>query len=214
VAGLLFAAAVATLALPTELLFAIGAEHGPLEALQAVLLFALAGGVFVIRRNGESWWSAGSAAFILFAMGARELEWHKAWIGGSVLKPRFYLGPATAGTKVLAGGLVMLLAASAVYLLRRHARDSWNALQRRAPLAITAATFCGALVLSRLADKTHLGHPRSAIVAATLILEEVLELALPVLGLLGAYQYSGARSDSPGRADDLVPVPAWERESR
>jgi hypothetical protein len=189
-------ALIAAFTLPTELIFALAAEHGPLETLQALLLFALAAACFPFRR-AESVLTTGSVAFLLFAMGARELEWHKAWIGGNILKPRFYLGPATPGTKLLAGVLVLLMAASAIYLVQRHFRETWNRLRRRNPLAITAATFFLVLVVSRLADKSHLGHPLSRIVAGTLIVEEMLELALPLLVLLGAFQYNVARAALP-----------------
>lgn len=193
----LAAALFAGLALPADLVFALAAENGPLETVQALLLFALAAGVFFLTRRDEAMPTSFSVAFLLFAMGARELEWHKAWIGGNVLKPRFYMGLAAPGTKLLAGVLVALLAASAIYLVHRHGREAWSALRRREPIAITAAAFFATLVLSRLADKTHLGHPRSRIVAGTLIVEEMLELALPLLVLLGVYQYSAARADLP-----------------
>jgi len=196
------AALVGAVALPVDLVFALAAENGPLETLQALLLFALSAGVFFLSRREEGVPTSGSVAFLLFAMGARELEWHKAWIGGNVLKPRFYLGLASPATKLLAAVLVVLLALSAVYLIGRHGREAWRALRRREPLAITAAAFFGALVLSRIADKTHLGHPLSRIVAGTLIVEEMLELALPLLVLLGAYQYTAARADVPVTAPD------------
>jgi hypothetical protein len=189
-------ALVAAFTLPTELIFALAAEHGPLETLQALLLFALAAACFPFRR-AEGVLTTSALTFLLLAVGARELEWHKAWIGGSVLKPRFYLGPAAPGTKLLAGVLVLLMAASAIYLVQRHLRETWNRLRRREPLAITAATFFVVLVVSRIADKSHLGHPLSRIVAGTLIVEEMLELALPLLVLLGAVQYNVARAALP-----------------
>jgi hypothetical protein len=189
-------ALVAAFTLPPELIFALAAEHGPVETLQALLLFTLTAAFFPFRR-AESVLTRGSVTFLLFAMGARELEWHKAWIGGNMLKPRFYLGPATPGTKLLAGVLVLLLATSAIYLVQRHLRETWNGLRRREPLAITAATFFVVLVLSRVADKSHFGHPLSPIVAGTLIVEEMLELALPLLVLLGAVQYNAARAEVP-----------------
>ena len=200
-------ALLAALALPTDVVFALAEEHGVVETLQAFLLLALAAAVLLFRRPGADALTTGSIAFLLFAMGARELEWHKAWIGGSVLKPRFYLGPATSATKLFAGLLVLLLAASAIYLVQRHGRDVWNRLRHRDPLAITAATFFVALVLSRLADKTHLGHALSRVVAGTLIVEEMLELALPLLVLLGALQHRAARAELPRRAADLSPSP-------
>lgn len=187
----------AALALPVEFVFAVARENGPLETLQTLLLFGLAAGVLLFRRRGEGVLTTGSVAFLLFAMGARELEWHKARIGGNVLKGRFYLSPATADAKLVAGVIVLLLATSAIYLVWRHGREAWNGLRRREPRAITAATFLVALMLSRLADKTHLGHPTSQIVAGAMIVEEMLELALPLLVLLGACQYGAARPELP-----------------
>ena len=207
-AGLAVATAlVAAFTLPPELVHAVAAEHGPVETLQALLLFALAAGIFLYRPGGEAFRTAGSVAFLLFAMGARELEWHKPRVGGNVLKPGFYLGPAAPGTKLVAAALVLLLAISAIDLLRRHGRDAWSGLRRREPLSITAATFFVVLASSRIADKIHSGDNLNSLVAGTVIVEETLELALPLLVLLGVLQHRAARAELPRRAAGLSPSP-------
>jgi hypothetical protein len=183
--------------LPADLVRALATENGPLEVLQAFLLFSLAVGVWFFRRRGERFWTTCSLTIVLLGMGARELEWHKAWTRSNMLKPRFYLGPSRPGAKLLALIVVVLVVAAGVYLLQRHVRGFWLGLRRREPLAITAATFFVVLVVSRIADKSHLGHPLSPIVAGTVIVEEMLELVLPLLVLLGAFQYNVARAEVP-----------------
>jgi hypothetical protein len=191
-------ASVAACTLPADLGIALATEDGPVETLQALLLFALAAGVWFFRRRGEGVLTTCSLTILLFAMGARELEWHKAWAGGNMLKLRFYLGPATPGAKLLAAIVVLLLAIAAIYLLQRHLRGMWVGLRERQPLAITAATFFVMLVLSRIVDKSYVGYaPIPSIVAAKLIIEEMLELALPLLVLLGAFQRSEAYAEMP-----------------
>lgn len=191
-------ALVAAFMLPAEVLFALAVENGPVETVQALLFFGLAAGVFFFRRNGEGLLTTCSLTILLFAMGARELEWHKALTGGNMLKPRFYLGRATAGAKLFAAIVVLLVAISGIYLVRRHLLEMWRWLRRRQPLGITAATFVVVLVVSRVADKSHFGDALSpSIVAATLVIEEMLELVLPLLVLLGAFQYNVAYAALP-----------------
>jgi hypothetical protein len=184
--------------LPADLGLAVAAEHGPLEVLQASLLFSLAIGVWFFRRRGESLLTTSSLTIVLWGMGARELEWHKAWTRSSILKPRFYLGPSPPGAKLLAGIVVLLVVAAAAYLLQRHLRGLWLGLRQREPLAITFATFFAVLVLSRVLDKSRFGHaPGPTMVAARVIIEEVLELVLPLLVLLGAFQRQEAYAELP-----------------
>jgi len=192
-ATVVFAFSIVACTLPADLGIALATENGPVETLQALLLFALAAGVWFFRLRGEDALTTCSLTILLFAMGARELEWHKAWTGGNMLKPRFYLGPATPGAKLLAATVVLLLAIAAIYLLQRYLRGMWVGLRQRQPLAITAATFFVVLVLSRIVDKSHFGDaPDPSIVAARLIIEEMLELVLPLLVLLGAFQHNEA----------------------
>jgi hypothetical protein len=191
--------------LPADLGIALATEDGPVETLQALLLFALAAGVWFFRRRGEGVLTTCSLTILLFAMGARELEWHKAWAGGNMLKLRFYLGPATPGAKLLAAIVVLLLAIAAIYLLQRHLRGMWVGLRERQPLAITAATFFVMLVLSRIVDKSYVGYaPIPSIVAAKLIIEEMLELPLPLLVLLGAFQRSEVYAEMPKTQQDVA----------
>jgi hypothetical protein len=193
-----FALAIVACTLPADLGIALATENGPVETLQALLLFELAAGVWFFRRCGDGVLATCSLTILLFGMGARELEWHKAWTGGSILKPRFYLGPATPGAKLLAATVVLLLAIAAINLLQRYLREMWVGLPHRQPLAITAATFFVVLVLSRIVDKSHFGDaPGPSIVAAKLIIEEMLELVLPLLVLLGAFQHNEAYVELP-----------------
>jgi hypothetical protein len=145
-------------------------------------------------------------------MGARELEWHKAAAGGSVLKARFYLGPAAPGAKLLAVVVLLAAAAAVIYLLRRHLREMWVGLRKRRPVAITTATFFVVLLFSRIVDKSFRGSLDPSIIASRQIVEEMLELLLPLLVVLGVFQRSHAR-DSRETAAALrrarpVPAPA------
>ena len=202
--------------LPADLGLALATENGPLEVLQALLLFSLAVGVWFFRRRGDGFLTTCSLTILLWGMGARELEWHKAWTRSNMLKPRFYLGPSRADAKLLAAIVVLLLVIAAVYLLQRYLRDLWLGLQQGQPLAITAATFFVVLVLSRILDKSHFGHePSTTMVAARVIIEEMLELLLPLLVLLGvlqrqdAYAHLPERLEVPGRSSigEYVDVP-------
>lgn len=101
---------------------------------------------------------------------------------------------------MLAGFAVLAtLALAAGYLVKRHARVMLHALCERDPLAITVAAFFVSLVATRLVDKSlkiaedWFGWTAGpSAFAAKLVVEEGLELLMPLLVLLGALQRHAA----------------------
>jgi hypothetical protein len=191
----LVVAVVAAVLAPPDLAMAWVSESGPVETLQAIVLFAAAAGVWHFRRAGEAVSTPTAVSFLLVAMGARELDWHKTWTQGNMLKLSFYLGPANVVAKLASAVVVVVLAIAVAYLLRRYARAMWVGVRRREPLPVTVATFFASLMLARVADKSLLLLQQNfdyeagvSATAAKMIVEETLELVLPLLVLLGAAQ--------------------------
>ena len=203
----MFVAAMATWAVaPAADILRWTAEHGPIETATAMLflvsaLFALL--VFLpVRRTRNS---AVALALLLVACAAREMDLHIHLTGMSILKSRFYLGDAPLAHKL--GGLAVLglLALAGLYLLRRHGRQLLQGLRNGNAAAITAVTMVATLVGTKLLDRS-LGvlsesfgiRSSDSVYALQAVVEEPLELGLPVLVMVGLVQARSALATARG----------------
>lgn len=202
------------LATPAEVV-AWTAEEGFIERSTVVMYFfaglAVAGDREQLR---PPVWIA--AATLLAAAAGRELDWHKAFTGGSFLKLSYFIGPAPLQHKLVALGVLACIGAAAAYLARRFARTIWQGLRTRDGVAFTAATFLACLVVSKITDRSltvleqdwHLSFSAHAR-ALQLAIEELMELELPALVLLGLVQLrllrGNSSEDSGGDGSGLMP---------
>lgn len=172
------------------------AEGGPIEHPTALLYFALAGLLWLGRQAEDSLleWVALTVVFVAF--GARELDLHRAWTNGSMLKISFYTREAPLLHKFCAAAVVAVVAAAMVFVVRRFARRAWAGLARREPLACTVAIFVVTLLVSKVLDRSvnilsgdfGVTTPLSA-GALVSALEEILELSLPFVAAIGIWQH-------------------------
>lgn len=171
-------------------------EEGRVEEATAALF--LLNAVLVWRvRDGSAPMRTWAALSILFmAFGLRELEWHKAWTGSSVLKVSFYLGAAAPLQKAAALLVLSLVAWAAMHLLWRYAGKAWQGFRRGEAVATTALVFVMTMAATKALDRSlntvyELSRHRPApwLYALQAPLEEITELSLPVLLLLGMLQY-------------------------
>lgn len=135
-------------------------------------------------------------ALVLFAMCARELDMHNRFTTDSVLKSRYYLkvkAPLT--EKLLAGTVVLALAAVVAYLLLRYLPLFRQRLRERAPEAVTLGAAGIVLVFTKLVDRLPgiLKHDYGIGLSEwarhlAMALEEPLELMIPLLVLLALVQ--------------------------
>ncbi len=192
---------------PTESVLWLMREEGPVETATSALFFLLALVLYGLRPKLDDRRSWLAMVTLCAAAGAREMDWHKVWTGKSVLKLSFYLGPAPAHQKLLAGALVMLVAAGVIYLVRRHALSLWRDLRAREPVAVTVATLLVTTAITKVLDRSiNLLIQDHGIVAAPSIralvaaLEESMELGLPLMVTLAVWQYL---RECPGPHRDL-----------
>jgi hypothetical protein len=190
---------LAWIALPARTVLALMDEHGPVEALTA-LLYALCAVAVWVERDRARPATAAAVAVLLLAACVRELDLHKAYDGISVLRLSWYAGAAPLGVKLLAGAIVGVVAAALLWLLRRHGRSIWQGWRRRVPLATTVVTFVGTALAAKIVDRTGSVLPdKFGIVftpeqsALRFALEESLELALAAQVVLGLLQRRAAR---------------------
>jgi hypothetical protein len=175
-------------------------EGGRVERPTELLYFALAAAMWLWRRPDDDGlgWAALSVLFVAF--GAREMDLHRAWTGGSMLKLSFYLRDgAPLLQKAVSAAVVLLVAGAALLLLRRHARRVVSGIARGEAVPITVAIFIATMVVSKVFDRSvnilaedyGIATPLSinALVAAV---EEISELSLPFVAAIGFFQHRRA----------------------
>ena len=197
VALLAAAGLAAFLVLPEARVRSVFWEGGPVERLTEWLY--VAGAVLV-------WFVPGGArgdralrlafAVTMLAAAAREADWHKRWTGTSVLRVSYYYGDAPATQRAVAAVVVVVALVAIGHLLRRAWRGWWPALRRGEHHAATVAVLFVTLLAGKLLDRSRavLAESFGIVMApgtASLVrvLEETLELSLPLLALLAVVQY-------------------------
>lgn len=194
VLGVAAVAIALAVVLPYQSLMDLMAETGPIERA-TVLLYLGAAVLLLLSRRGGPLSLRLPLGVMMCAFAARELDLHKAWTGFSVLKVSYYYSPAPWQHRLVALAVLLPVALSLLWLLWRWGRPSWAALQQRHPVAITVAVFFGTMLFSKLVDRSEnvlledFGYQFAPWMSALRAsLEELLELTLPLLVMLGARQ--------------------------
>lgn len=196
------AAAVAAtlfwLLLDTDTLRWLKAENGPIEGTNAALYFVCAL-VFLLSRRIEP--ATRLALAVLFCgFGAREMDWHKAFTGKSVLKVSYYLGDAPWQQRLVALVAVGAVALAVLTLLLRQAPRLQRYWQRRDAVATSVVVFIVTMAGSKLIDRMEnllaeeagiVFSPSTGLLIGSL--EETIELSLPLIALVAWLQFRAAR---------------------
>lgn len=190
------------LTLEPATLKALTTEGGLVERPTELLYFALAAVMWWWRRPGDDLLGWAALCVVFVAFGAREMDLHKAWTGGSMLKLSFYLREAPLVQKLVSGAVVLIVAAAGVFLVRRYARKVWQEFRRGETVATTVAIFLVAMVVSKVFDRSinilieDFGVITPASTGALVgAVEEILELSLPLVAAIGFVQHrQGDRS--------------------
>jgi hypothetical protein len=192
-------AAGAALAVVTALTFAAVAtphmatliltERGPIESLSALLHFGAMALALVWRRRAPG--LLGLLAICAFLMGGRELDWHKAFTTHGIFSTKLYFyDTVPLAEKVIAGAFVVVLLTLLVMMAARSRHDLRRLVAERSPAIWGLATLVAILPVIKLID----GLPRmvreaggaldAGVVKALLSVEEIGEMALPLLMML------------------------------
>jgi hypothetical protein len=171
-------------------------EGGPIETVTMYLYVAAAVLVALTRLPPLTPVDKVAICVLLLAFGAREADLHVALFDVSILKSSFYRRHATPGQIVVALAILLPVLLSLLLLLKRHAPRWLSSPARwRAPV-VTVTTLVVLMVVSKVFDRlpaagVELGlleamatAPRNVLLA----LEEILELALPLLAMLAVVQ--------------------------
>jgi hypothetical protein len=199
VLGCLGAALLTWLALPPASVESWMGESGPVERVTAATYALCAVAVWLLRRPNDDWRTSLALCTVMLCFCMRELDWHKAFTGTSVLRASWYTGPAPLPSKLLAALVVFGFAAALAWLVLRHARVWWRGLRERRAVAVTMLMFIVALLLAKSLDRsasileTDFGvHVALKWKALRTAFEEWLELGLSLLLLLGLAQHRAA----------------------
>lgn len=199
VLGCLGAALLTWLALPPASVESWMGESGPVERVTAATYALCAVAVWLLRQRGDDWRTSVALSAVMLGFCMRELDWHKAFTGTSVLRVSWYAGPAPLQSKLLAAWVVLGFAAALAWLVLRHARAWWRGLRERRAVAITMLMFLLALVLAKSLDRSVSILNGDFGVSVALkwqalrtAFEEWLELGLSLLLLLGLVQHRAA----------------------
>ena len=171
-------------------------ESGLIEAPTAGLfgLLALIGLLWRPPHSSRISWLA--VCILCAAAGAREMDWHSRWTGKSIFKVSYYLDAAPWAHKILALLALLLVFASAIYLVWKYALQLWQGLLHSNPFARTVATLFFTLVFSKILDRSVnllIEDFGVAVAPATAMLvkmmEETCELSLPLMVALAVWQH-------------------------
>jgi hypothetical protein len=186
---------VSWLLLTPEQVVRLISEEGPVEGLSAATYALGALAVWHLRVGGDDWRSTLAQSAVKAGFCMRELDWHKAFTGTSVLRLSWYGGPASLQAKLAAAAVVLAFAAALGWLVARHARAWLAALRRRDAAAVSLLVFVLTLVVAKTLDRSAgiLADDFGVTVEMRwrlLIgaLEEWMELGLTMLLLLGLAQ--------------------------
>lgn len=195
------------LSVPAAELLGLVQEGGAIERATHWLYFLLAAWT-VLRRDPRDDPRTVLALGVMFAaFGAREMDLHKAWTGGSMLKVSFYLDAAPWTQKAVSLLIVAAVAAAAIHLIRRHAVAMPRRALQREPMALSVAVFVVTMVVSKVFDRSiNLLAEDFAIVTPLVVhalvaaQEEILELSLPVIAGIALWQHGRTRRSGPAVA--------------
>ena len=186
------------LLLTPESLQWLKAENGPIEGTNA-LLYGVCALVFLLAARTDA--ATRLALAVLFAgFAAREMDWHKAFTGKSVLKLSWYLEDGSWGAKAVAAVCVAAVALAAATLLLRHAGAVWRGLWRGEAVAASIAVFVVTMAATKVLDRSlniliedfgMVFAPATGLLVGSL--EETVELALPLIALVAWWQQRAAR---------------------
>jgi predicted MFS family arabinose efflux permease len=197
------------LTLPGDDVKRLTAEVGWIEQ-STVWFYFLAAALFALRFGAPHGRGTRAAlAVLMLALGARELDLHKAFTGISMLKGSFYLGSAPWSQKLAGLLVVATVVVATVALLRWHAVGLWRRFREGDAAATTVFIFFVTLIVSKMLDRSvNLLAEDYGVVTPPSIdvliraLEEILELSLPLIVLVGWWQSRVARP-SPVRPTGL-----------
>ena len=196
--------ALVLLQLPHHIAVAVQRENGPIENATVVLYGAGAVLAWVFGKR-RLWGRGYTGGLLLLVLGLRELDFHTRFTTRSITQVNFLLhAHVPPGEKVIGLGVYLLVTVLVVRLIK-GSRSLFSAVRNRRPYAIS--TFSGIFLIpvSVLFDKwiTRILRKRGGMTIdddlylACQLLEETLELAIPLMFVIAMLQWKKETENLP-----------------
>lgn len=172
------------------------AEGGPVEAATGWLYLAAFATVLFTRLPVLPGLDKAAIGLLLLAFAAREADLHVSLFQVSILKASFYHRHGTPGQIAVALCILLPVLLAFMLLLRRHGALWLAAPSRWSAPVVTVTTFAVLILVAKVFDRLPAVIVDLGILEAVpdrmrhvlLALEELLELALPLLAMLAVVQ--------------------------
>lgn len=181
-------------------------EGGGVE-LATALLYGYAAVVWLWLHPGDEWRRFWQIPFIVMLLMGREFDLDKKLLSVGILKSHLYLTNEAAVPERIAGVVFVLFAAvTVIRLLRVNGAGFLAALRRAAPWAMSVVAAVALGVASKAIDG--LGRKLAPFgitldpwaASAAVLMEEWLELGIPLMILLAVALHAGAGRPPEGRS--------------
>ncbi len=178
-----------------EALAVILTEESLIEYATAPLYVVAALLVWSMPRRAIDKRTVVAVCILMLAFCAREMDLNRYWTTISMLKVSFYLGDAPPAQKLTALAVMLMVIAALLQVLRSGVAWISAALRRHDQCAITILLFVVTLFIASIFDRSPailretfditLSPSLKVLLQAA---EELLELALPLLVIVGSFQ--------------------------
>ena len=195
--AVLFAGALSGYPFTPETLEPLVREHGWIESTTNPTYGLAIIALFAVRGHDPRFFL--HTAFVVALMGARELDWHRAFTTDSVSKLRFFTGDHVGPTEKLVVGTVLLGLAVIVSRYLRYWRRLRDGITHGSPAAHSVLLMIVLVPVTKTLDSSF---------KLLRLVEESMELTLPVLILIAVAQYVLARRTAPVSAQLVPPDPS------
>ena len=197
--GVVGAASLAGFNTPGWLPPAFLEEHGPVEVMTIWLYLVTVPVLLLADAPGLRWADRLALVVVMLSFAAREADLHKALFGMSMLKARFYTSFASPAQIAISLAVLLQVAGAAAWLIARHGARWRSSVSNWSASDVSVATFVVTMIAAKCFDRLPetlidirlVSELPGAIRQLMLGVEEILELALPLLAMLAMAQATG-----------------------
>lgn len=188
--------------LPVDIMEEIVEEFGVVENITVVGYF-VAATLLLLDGWREHNKQGIVAAVVVFMLGLRELDFHEKFTTMGMFKSRFYLSPEVPIVeKCIVLLITLILFWGLAVFLKKNIGTFMTSWRQKHPWAVAISMAIVSIILSKTLDSNSgplvwlIGLVLNEPETYTLVLEEVMELAIPCFILLGAFHFYPSRHHS------------------
>ncbi len=192
------AAGAVIILLPEHIINLLVRENGPAENAQ-VAIYAAGAIISLLYAKKKIWLHGLSGGIILTIFALRELDFQKKFTGISITRTKFYFSPDfSLSAKIFCGLIVLGILSVVVFFAIKNIKALLNGFRRHEDWAITTINGLILIPIALVTDSSLRSLKFAGIKTAEnihlfkAVLEETIELAIPVFFLIALFQYGRA----------------------